>query len=224
MSEVLRIGLIDADADIRFGRRMVIDSQADCKVVFEEESAADALVRAPEALIDVLVIDHRVRGLDGIALVEKLIPLYHEANSDVPAIILTGPYFSYELLLASIAAGASDLVTLDSESGELLKAIRSCGASEDVIDFDSLRSLVNRTKGVEFDVPDILVKLGTLDDKEAAILEQFKAGSDDDAIARAIDVPKYRVRQAMKLILAKCSLATRAQLFLAINAADGKNG
>jgi DNA-binding NarL/FixJ family response regulator len=191
MSEVLRIGLIDADADIRFGRRMVIDSQADCKVVFEEESAADALVRAPEALIDVLVIDHRVRGLDGIALVEKLIPLYHEANSDVPAIILTGPYFSYELLLASIAAGASDLVTLDSESGELLKAIRSCGASEDVIDFDSLRSLVNRTKGVEFDVPDILVKLGTLDDKEAAILEQFKAGSDDDAIARAIDVPKY---------------------------------
>jgi DNA-binding NarL/FixJ family response regulator len=224
MSEVLRIGLIDADADIRFGRRMVIDSQADCKVVFEEESAADALVRAPEALIDVLVIDHRVRGLDGIALVEKLIPLYHEANSDVPAIILTGPYFSYELLLASIAAGASDLVTLDSESGELLKAIRSCGASEDVIDFDSLRSLVNRTKGVEFDVPDILVKLGTLDDKEAAILEQFKAGLDDDAIARAIDVPKYRVRQAMKLILAKCSLATRAQLFLAINAADGKNG
>ena len=224
MSEVLRIGLIDADADIRFGRRMVIDSQADCKVVFEEESAADALVRAPEALIDVLVIDHRVRGLDGIALVEKLIPLYHEANSDVPAIILTGPYFSYELLLASIAAGASDLVTLDSESGELLKAIRSCGASEDVIDFDSLRSLVNRTKGVEFDVPDILVKLGTLDDKEAAILEQFKAGLDDDAIARSIDIPKYRVRQAMKLILAKCSLATRAQLFLAINAADGKNG
>ena len=224
MTEILRIGLIDADADIRFGRRMLIDSQDDCKVVFEEENAGDALVRAPEALIDVLVIDHRVRGLDGIALVEKLIPLYHEANSDVPSIILTGPYFSYELLLASIAAGATDLVTLDSESGELLKAIRSSVANEDVLDFDSLRSLVSRAKGVEFDVPDILVKLGTLDEKEAATLEQFKAGLDDDAIARAIDVPKYRVRQAMKSILAKCSLATRAQLFLAINAADGKNG
>ena len=116
MTEVLRIGLIDADADIRFGRRMLIDSQDDCKVVFEEENATDALLRAPEALIDVLVIDHRVRGLDGIALIERLIPLYHEANSEVPAIILTGPYFSYELLLASIAAGATDLVTLDSES------------------------------------------------------------------------------------------------------------
>lgn len=224
MTNTLRIGLIDADADIRFGRRMLIDSQEDCKVVFEEENAADALVRAPEALIDVLVIDHRVRGLDGIALVEKLIPLYHAANSDVPAIILTGPYFSYELLLASIAAGATDLVTLDSDSGELLKAIRSSVANEDILDFDSLRSLMNRAKGVEFDVPDILVKLGTLDEKESAVLAQFKAGLNDDQIAGAVDTPKYRVRQAMKSILTKCSLATRAQLFLAINAADGKNG
>lgn len=224
MTNTLRIGLIDADADIRFGRRMLIDSQEDCKVVFEEENAADALVRAPEALIDVLVIDHRVRGLDGIALVEKLIPLYHAANSDVPAIILTGPYFSYELLLASIAAGATDLVTLDSDSGELLKAIRSSVANEDILDFDALRSLMNRAKGVEFDVPDILVKLGTLDEKESAVLAQFKAGLDDDQIAGAVDTPKYRVRQAMKSILTKCSLATRAQLFLAINAADGKNG
>lgn len=224
MASSLRIGLIDADADIRFGRRMLIDSQEDCKVVFEEDNAAEALVRAPEALIDVLVIDHRVRGLDGIALVEKLIPLYHNANSEVPAIILTGPYFSYELLLASIAAGATDLVTLDSDSGELLKAIRSSAASEDSLDFDSLRGLMNRAKSVEFDVPDILVKLGTLDEKESEVLAQFKAGLDDDQIAAALGTPQYRVRQALKSILAKCSLATRAHLFLAINAADGKNG
>lgn len=224
MSEILRIGLIDADADIRFGRRMLIDSQDDCKVVFEEEQGADALLRAPEALIDVLVIDHRVRGMDGIALVEKLVPLYHSANSDVPAIILTGPYFSYELLLAAIAAGATDLVTLDSTSAELLKSIRSAAVSEDVLDFESLRSLMARARGVEFDVPDILVKLGTLDEKESAVLAEFKTGSDDDQIAKALDTPKYRVRQAMKAILEKCSLATRAQLFLAVNAADGKNG
>jgi DNA-binding NarL/FixJ family response regulator len=170
MSEILRIGLIDADADIRFGRRMLIDSQDDCKVVFEEEHGAEALVRAPEALIDVLVIDHRVRGIDGIALVEKLIPLYHAANSEVPAIILTGPYFSYELLLAAIAAGATDLVTLDSTSAELLKSIRSAAVSDEALDFESLRALMARARGVEFDVPDILVRLGTLDDRESAVL------------------------------------------------------
>lgn len=224
MGELLRIGLIDADSDIRFGRRMLIDSQDDCKVVFEEENGAESLLRAPEALIDVLVIDHRVRGMDGIALVEKLIPLYHQENNKVPSIILTGPYFSYELLLAAIAAGATDLVTLDSTSAELLKAIRSASVSEDVLDFESLRGLMSRAKGAEFDVPDILVKLGTLDDKEIAVLEAFKAAKDDDAISEQLGIPKYRVRKAIKVILEKCSLATRAQLFLAINAADGKNG
>jgi DNA-binding NarL/FixJ family response regulator len=223
MSEQLRIGLIDADADIRFGRRMLIDSQLDCKVVFEEENGAEALVRAPEALIDVLVIDHRVRGLDGITLVEKLIPLYHENKTKVPAIILTGPYFSYELLLLAIASGASDLVTLESTAEELLKSIRSSVVNQDQLDVESLRSLISRAKGVEFGVSDILVKLGTLDEKETAVLSAFQSGLSDDEIAIELDTPKYRVRKAMKSILEKCALATRAQLFLAINAIEGQN-
>lgn len=223
MSNLLRVGLIDADADIRFGRRMMIDSQEDCKVVFEEETAQGALDRAPEALLDVLVIDHRVRGMDGITLISKLVPVYQQNNSDVPSIILTGPYFSYELLLASIAAGATDLVTLDSKSEELLKAIRSSASSEDVIDFASLNSLVSRTKGVQFDIPDILVKLGGLVEHEPEVLERFKQGLDDEQIAGALNIPKYRVRQSIKSILDKCSLATRAQLYLAINYVDGKN-
>lgn len=221
MSEQIRIGLIDADPDIRFGRRMLIDSQSDLKVVFEEENGAEAIRRAPEALIDVLVIDHRVRGMDGMVLIEKLIPQFREINGTVPAIILTGPYFSYELLLAAIASGATDLVTLDSQSDELLRAIRTSLANEEALDFDSLLALVSRAKGVEFDVPDILVKLGALDDKEQEVLAQFKSGHTDDEIAGALDIPKYRVRQAMKSILEKCSLATRAQLFLAIKAVAG---
>jgi DNA-binding NarL/FixJ family response regulator len=201
---------------------MLIDSQEDCKVVFEEETASGAQERAPQALLDVLVIDHRVRGLDGIQLVAKLIPLYQANDSDVPAIILTGPYFSYELLLSAIAAGATDLVTLDSDSGELLKAIRTSAAKEDALDFESLKALVSKAKGVQYEVPDILVKLGTLEEHEPQVLEKFTAGLDDDQISSELGIPKYRVRQCMKAILNKCNLATRAQLFLAVNAGVGK--
>jgi DNA-binding NarL/FixJ family response regulator len=222
--EQIRVGIVDADEDIRFGRRLLIDSQEDCKVVFEEESATGALERAPEALLDVLIIDHRVRGLDGISLIEKLIPLYQSANNAVPAIILTGPYFSYELLLASVSAGATDLVTLDSDSGELLKSIRSSMSKDDELDFESLRQLVKRAKETAFSFQDILVDLGGLDEREAQVLEQFRNGQDDDAISKKLEIPKYRVRKALDSILAKCSLATRAQLFLAINSTDGKNG
>ncbi|MFM1983895.1 MAG: hypothetical protein RL723_330 [Actinomycetota bacterium] len=224
MTQTLRVGLIDADADIRFGRRMLIDSQEDCKVYFEEETAQGAQERAPQALLDVLVIDHRVRGLDGIQLVGKLIPLYQANKTEMPAIILTGPYFSYELLLSAIAAGATDLVTLDSDSGELLKAIRTSASKEKALDFNSLRALMARAKDVNFDRPDILVKLGTLEDREPEVLELFGSGLDDQDIASRLDIPLYRVRQSLKSILEKCSLATRAQLFLAVTAAEVKNG
>lgn len=224
MTQTLRVGLIDADADIRFGRRMLIDSQEDCKVYFEEETAQGAQERAPQALLDVLVIDHRVRGLDGIQLVGKLIPLYQANKTEMPAIILTGPYFSYELLLSAIAAGATDLVTLDSDSGELLKAIRTSASKEKALDFNSLRALMARAKDVNFDRPDILVKLGTLEDREPEVLELFSSGLDDQDIASRLDIPLYRVRQSLKSILEKCSLATRAQLFLAVTAAQVKNG
>lgn len=224
MSEQIRVGIIDADIDIRHGRRLMIDAQDDCKVVFEEDNAFEAIERAPEALIDVLLIDHRVRGLDGIKLVEKIIPRYHELSASMPAIILTGPYFSRELLLASIAAGASDLVTLDSPSGELLKAIRTAKANDEALDFDSLRSLIENSPSVAFEVPDILVRLGYLTENEPQVLAEFKAGKDDDAIAAELGIPKYRVRQALTGILVKCNLATRAQLFLAINYSESKNG
>jgi DNA-binding NarL/FixJ family response regulator len=224
VADQIRVGIVDADEDIRFGRRLLIDSQEDCKVVFEEDTASAALERAPEALLDVLIVDHRVRGLDGISLIEKLIPLYHSAENEVPAIILTGPFFSYELLLASVSAGATDLVTLDSDSGELLKSIRSSMGSQNSLDFDSLTQLVSRAKETSFSFRDILVSLGTLDERETSVLHEFRSGQDDEAIAKRLDLPLYRVRKALSSILAKCSLATRAQLFLAINSTDGKNG
>jgi DNA-binding NarL/FixJ family response regulator len=224
VSDQIRVGIVDADEDIRFGRRMLIDSQDDCRVVFEEESASGALERAPDALLDVLIIDHRVRGLDGISLIEKLIPLYQAANNTVPAIILTGPYFSHELLLASVSAGATDLVTLDSDSGELLKSVRSAMSKDDELDFNSLSQLIKKAKETSFSFQDILVNLGGLDERESQVLQEFRNGQDDDSISRKLDLPKYRVKKAIDSILAKCSLATRAQLFLAINSMDGKNG
>ncbi|MFM6971818.1 MAG: response regulator [Rhodoluna sp.] len=220
MLDVIRVGLVDGDDDIRFGRRLLIDSQEDCQVVFEESNALAVIDRAPDALIDALVIDHRIKALDGIELVERLIHKYRELNADIPAIILTGPYFSRELLLASIAAGASDLVTLDSDSDELLKAIRSSVAADDDLDFEGLRQVVERSSGIEFDVPDILVKIGSLDDQETKALTAFKSGHNDVAISKALGISKYRVKQALESVLAKCGLATRAQLFLAINYAE----
>jgi two-component system response regulator DevR len=212
----LRVGLIDGDDDIRFGRRQVIDSQTDLKVVLEDGSYSSALERAPEALIDVLVIDHRLRGGDGIALSNALINRYLVDDAKIPAIIMTGPYFTDELKLASMRAGASELITQESQPSVLLKAIRSSVAKDDQPDYVELREFLDRMQHSKVPSPEFLLKMGELTEKEKWVLELFASGISQDEVAAQLDTPKYRVRQILQSAQRKCGFATLSQLFLAL--------
>ena len=212
----LRIGLIDGDEDIRFGRRQIIDSQHDLKVVLEDGTLATALERVPEALIDVLVIDHRLRGGDGITLATKLIERYLADDAKLPSIIMTGAYFSDELQLASMRAGATDLVTQDARPEELLKAIRSTASKDDQPDYVELRKFLDRMQHTKVASPEFLLKLGDLTEKEKWVLDLFAAGVPQDQVAAELDAPKYRVRQILQSAQRKCGFATLSQLFLAL--------
>jgi len=100
-----RIALVNGDAAIRAGKRLLIDSQADMKVVYEESIAAKALEVLPELLVDVVVIDHRLQGMDGVSLSKQLIARLSASEQRLPTIVITGAYFTSELLMASIRAG-----------------------------------------------------------------------------------------------------------------------
>lgn len=213
----LRIGLIDGDDDIRFGRRQVIDSQTDLKVVLEDGNFESALARVPDALIDVLVIDHRLRGGDGISLSTRLIQRYLDDNAKLPAIIMTGSYLSDELKLASMRAGASELVTQDARPELLLKSIRSAVAKDDQPDYLRLREFLDRMQDSSRANPEFLLKLGDLTEKEKWVLDLFAASVPQDQVAAELDAPKYRVRQILQSAQRKCGFATLTQLFIALH-------
>jgi DNA-binding NarL/FixJ family response regulator len=216
----LRVGLIDGDDDIRFGRRQIIDSQADLKVVLEDSSVEGSYERVPDALIDVLVIDHRLRGGDGIALATKLISKYLADDSKIPAIVMTGSYFSEELKLASMRAGATDLVTQDQLPESLLRAIRSSATRQDQPNYAKLREfldLINHPKVVS---PEFMLRLGDLTEKEKWVIDLFADGTPQDEVAAILEAPKYRVRQILESAQRKCGFATLTQLFFALYESD----
>jgi DNA-binding NarL/FixJ family response regulator len=212
----LRIGLIDGDEDIRFGRRQIIDSQYDLKVVLEDGEFVSSLSRAPEALIDVLVIDQRLRGGDGMSLAIRLTARYLEDNAKIPGIILTGSYFSDELQLAALRSGASDLITQEARPEELLKAIRATAVKDDQPDYPKLRLFLDRMQHSKVASPDFLLKLGDLTEKEKWVLDLFASGISQDEVAAELDAPKYRVRQILQSAQRKCGFATLSQLFIAL--------
>ncbi len=220
MSLDLRVGLIDGDDDIRFGRRQIIDSQADLKVVLEDSSVEGSYERVPDALIDVLVIDHRLRGGDGIALATKLISKYLADDSKIPAIVMTGSYFSEELKLASMRAGATDLVTQDQLPESLLRAIRTSATRQDQPNYAKLREFLDLMNHPKVVSPEFMLRLGDLTEKEKWVLDLFADGTPQDEVAAILEAPKYRVRQILESAQRKCGFATLTQLFFALYESD----
>jgi DNA-binding NarL/FixJ family response regulator len=212
----LRIGLIDGDDDIRFGRRQIIDSQSDLRVVLEDSSVDSAYERVPDALIDVLVVDHRLRGGDGITLATRLITKYLADDAKIPAIVMTGSYFSEELKLASMRAGAADLVTQDQLPAALLRSIRSSASKQDQPNYSQLREFLDLMHHPKVASPEFILKLGDLSEKEKWVLDLFREGIPQDEVAAQLEAPKYRVRQILESAQRKCGFATLTQLFFAL--------
>ena len=122
---MLRIALVDGDLAIRAGRRLMIDAQPNLLLVYEEADAQVALEKIPDLLVDVLVIDHRLKGFDGLELARKLVDSFSDKGELCPTIIITGTYATPELVLAAIRTGATDVVTQDAPMSELLTAINN---------------------------------------------------------------------------------------------------
>ena len=220
----LRIGLIDGDDDIRFGRRQIIDSQDDLKVVLEDSSVDSAFERVPDALIDVLVIDHRLRGGDGIALATKLIAKYLSDDAKIPAIVMTGAYFSEELKLASLRSGATDLISQEQRPESLLRAIRFSATKQDQPNYAQLRDFLELMKHPKVASPEFMLKLGDLTEKEKWVLDLFAEGIPQDEVAACLEAPKYRVRQILESAQRKCGFATLTQLFFALYESEMLHG
>lgn len=224
MANELRIGLVDGDELIRGGRRMVINSQPDLRVVFEEENGLKALERIPDLLIDVLVIDHRLKGIDGIELSNRLVETLTQSQQPVPKILMTGPYFSQELQMSSVRSGASGLVTQEQGPEDLVRGIRNTATRDDEPDFTSLLEFLNQSKAEHLGAQVFLMRLGELTEKEQAVLDLFEATMTAEQIAAALDMPKYRVKQIFDKVIRRCGLATRSQLFLSLFEAGQTRG
>lgn len=215
-SHDFRIALIDGDPAIRAGRRLLLDSQPDMKVVYEQSQALVALDEIENQLIDVLIIDHRLQGTDGVTLAKRLVERLNQLEQNVPAVIITGSYFTFELLMASIRAGATELVTQDSPSSELLDAIRkSRRAMADVKLAPFKAFLDSREYTPEPDV-NFLLKLTSLSVEERHLVDLLAEARDISEIAAVLGVSTSRIREMVDRVIRAFGCATIEQLFLLI--------
>jgi DNA-binding NarL/FixJ family response regulator len=209
-----RIALVDGDDAIRAGLRLLLDSQPDMQVVYEESVAANLLETLPDLLVDTVVINHRLQGIDGVTLTKRLVELIAGSQDRVPAFIVTGSFYTYELLIAAMRAGASDVITQDSPAGDLLDAIRNSRRTMAEVDLSKFAKFIDSNNFKPEPDASYLLKLANLSEGEKDVLEQFSKVRSIDQISTALNLPRHEVREHLENILASFGCATIEQLYL----------
>ena len=133
---MIRVALVDDQALFRAGIRMLVDSQADLEVVGEASDGREALGVVRATRPDVVLMDIRMPGLDGLAATAELL-----RDDDPPRIVMLTTFDLDEAAARAIRQGASGFLLKDADPEFLLAAIRTVHAGSAVIAASATRDL-----------------------------------------------------------------------------------
>jgi DNA-binding NarL/FixJ family response regulator len=207
---VIRVVLVDDQQMVRAGFRMVIDSQPDLTVVGEagDGDAAVALLRSTPA--DVVLMDVRMPGTDGIEATRQVTAL-----PDPPRVVVLTTFDLDEYVVAAIGAGASGFLLKDAPPEEMLDAVRTVHAGDSVIAASSTRRLLQHVAPMLRGAAPTTVGGGTelteLTPREREVLVQMALGATNTEIAQRLFVSEATVKTHVGRVLAKTASRDRVQ-------------
>ncbi|MEU4227690.1 response regulator transcription factor [Nonomuraea sp. NPDC026600] len=211
---LIRIFLVDDQELVRTGFAMILDATPDLRVVGsagDGQSALDAL-RRPEHRADVVLMDVRMPGLDGVETTRRLL-----ATPDPPRVVMLTTFDDDELLIAALRAGAAGYLLKDAGAAELLAAIRAAAAGEApvaprlvrrLIDSFVLAPPVTESAGHS---PAAASRLERLTTREREILASVGLGLTNAEIAARLQLAESTVKTHLGSVLRKLELRDRVQ-------------
>jgi DNA-binding NarL/FixJ family response regulator len=202
---VIRVLLVDDQALIRAGFRMVLDATADIRVVGEAVDGFDAVRRARELSPDIVVMDVRMPGLDGVTATRRV-----TAASQAKVLILT-TFDLDEYAFGGLRNGASGFLLKDVLPEVLCDAIRAIASGDAVLTPRITREFVDRyaDRPLESAVPVTTPELERLTEREREVLDLIATGLSNADLAARLVVSQATVKTHVTRILAKLGLRDR---------------
>ncbi|SDC22077.1 response regulator [Streptomyces prasinopilosus] len=211
----IRVLLADDQALLRSAFRVLVDSEPDMEVVGEASDGAEAVRLARERRADVVLMDIRMPGTDGLAAT-RLIGADPELDG-VRVVILT-TFEVDDYVVQSLRAGASGFLGKGSEPGELLSAIRIAAEGEALLSPAATKGLIARFLAQADPSDDAgrdparARRLDSLTVREREVLVQVAGGHSNDEIAERLEVSPLTVKTHVNRAMAKLGARDRAQL------------
>ncbi|WP_327404667.1 response regulator transcription factor [Streptomyces sp. NBC_01288] len=210
----IRVLLADDQALLRSAFRVLVDSEPDMEVVGEASDGAQAVRLAKEERVDVVLMDIRMPGTDGLAATRMISA--DPSLAHVRVVILT-TFEVDDYVVQSLRAGASGFLGKGSEPEELLSAIRVAAAGEALLSPVATKGLIARflAQGGDLDDdrdPARAERLDALTVREREVLVQVAGGLSNDEIAERLEVSPLTVKTHVNRAMSKLGARDRAQL------------
>ena len=206
MEPAVRVMLVDDDDLMRAGLRAVLSSDEALEVVGEADDGRAAVEQARALRPDVVLMDVRMRDLDGISATREVL----ETSPEVKVVILT-TFEQDDYIFGALNAGASGFLLKRTAPEDLLAAIHTVAAGDSLLSPSVTRTVIDRM--ARQPTPQIGPNrlLDHLTPREREVLELVARGLSNGEIASELVIEESTVKTHVKRILMKLHLRDRIQ-------------
>ncbi|WP_089154107.1 response regulator [Micromonospora sp. NBS 11-29] len=203
---MIRVLLVDDQHLIRAGLRMLCDAQPDLEVVGEAENGRDAIALAARLRPDVVVMDLRMPGVDGITATSRIL-----AERPATRIMVLTTFGDDDHLYPALTAGACGFLLKDAPPTDLLDGVRRAAAGDSPFSPEVLRRLVQRAVHAR---PGARRPAADLTAREQDVLDLVAEGLSNTEIADRLHIGVTTVKTHITSLMTKTGSPNRVRLAL----------
>jgi DNA-binding NarL/FixJ family response regulator len=213
----IRVLLVDDDALVRAGLRIILSSAEDLEVVGEADDGARVIAAVREHRPDVVLMDIRMAEMDGITATAALRRLDRP-----PQVIVLTTFQADEQVVSALRAGASGFLVKDTPPAEIINAVRVVATGDAIISPSVTRTLLahfgntqaaerRRTAGE---------RLAALTEREREVATAIGSGASNADVAASLFMSEATVKAHVSRLFTKLGVANRVQVAIVVHDAN----
>ena len=210
----IRVLLVDDDALVRAGLRMILSSAEDLEVVGEIDDGAGAVAAVREYRPDVVLMDIRMARMDGISATEALRRL-----AAPPQVIVLTTFQADEQVMSALRAGASGFLVKDTPPTEIISAVRLVASGDAIISPSVTRTLLSHVgSGLAAERRrDAAQRLAALTHREREVAAAVESGASNAEVAASLFMSEATVKAHVSRLLTKLGVVNRVQIAILVH-------